>query len=289
MTPSDNTQSMRGRSVLVTGATGGIGLETARELARRGAAVTVLGRNPGKTARVAAEIGAAGTLLADLAEMGQVRQVAAEFRDRVGSLDVLVNNAGAFYTTRQESREGVELTWALNHLAPFLLTRELLPLLRAGNAPRVVTVSSGAHVMGRIRFDDPEFRRGFGGWAAYGQSKLANILFTRELARRESWLQANTLHPGFVSTGFGQDSALFGQFSRLGITPEQGAQTSIHLAADPILVSGRYFVESREALPAPQALDDGAALRLWHLSDDYVGEEAPLPPKTAQSGQSVSH
>lgn len=280
---------MRGRSVLVTGATGGIGLETARELSRRGAAVTVLGRNPEKTARVAAEIGAAGTLIADLAELEQVRRVAAEFRDRVGGLDVLVNNAGAFYPERHESREGTELTWALNHLAPFLLTRELLPLLRAGDAPRVVTVSSGAHVMGRIRFDDPEFRRGYSGWAAYGQSKLANILFTRELARREPWLQANALHPGFVSTGFGQDSKLFGQFSRLGLTPQEGAQTSIHLAADRILVSGRYFVKSRETLPAPQALDDGAALRLWMLSEEYVGGAAVVPPDPDVRGQSAPH
>jgi retinol dehydrogenase-12 len=280
---------MKGRSVLVTGATGGIGLETARALARRGADVTVLGRNPEKTARVAQEVGAAGTLIADLAELAQVRQVAAEFRNRVGSLDVLVNNAGAFYTGRQESREGVELTWALNHLAPFLLTRELLPLLRAGNAPRVVTVSSGAHVMGRVRFDDPEFRRGYSGWTAYSQSKLANILFTRELARREPWLQANTLHPGFVSTGFGQDNPAFSWFSRLGLTPEQGAQTSIHLAADPILVSGRYFVQSRETLPAPQALDDGAALRLWRLSEDSVGAETHLPPEAARSGQQATH
>ncbi|WP_217694892.1 SDR family oxidoreductase [Deinococcus marmoris] len=286
---TQDTQSMQGRSVLVTGATGGIGLETARELARRGAAVTVLGRNPEKTARVAAEIGAAGTLIADLAEMQQVRQVAAEFRDRVGSLDVLVNNAGAFYTERHESREGTELTWALNHLAPFLLTRELLPLLRAGKASRVVTVSSGAHAMGRIRFDDPEFRRGYSGWAAYGQSKLANILFTRELARRNPWLQANTLHPGFVSTGFGQDNPLFSLGSRLGISPQQGAQTSIHLAADPIGGSGRYFVESRETLPAAQALDDGAAYRLWMLSEEYVGGAAYLPSDVEGRGQQPAH
>ncbi|WP_226342652.1 SDR family oxidoreductase [Deinococcus sp. AJ005] len=288
-TAGGNTQSMQGRSVLVTGATGGIGLETARELARRGAAVTVLGRNPEKTARVAAEIGAAGTLIADLAESSQVRQVAAEFRDRVGRLDVLVNNAGAFYTKRQESREGVELTWALNHLAPFLLTRELLPMLRAGDTPRVVTVSSGAHAMGRIRFDDPEFRRGYSGWAAYGQSKLANILFTRELARRNPWLQANTLHPGFVSTGFGQDNPLFSLGSRLGLSPQQGAQTSIHLAADQILVSGRYFVESRETLPAAQALDDGAAYRLWMLSEEDVGGASQLAPGSQSRGQQPAH
>ncbi|MDV6375536.1 SDR family oxidoreductase [Deinococcus arenicola] len=283
------TQSMQGRSVLVTGATGGIGLETARELVRRGADVTILGRDPQKTARVAGEIGAAGTLIADLAETEQVRQVAAEFRDRVGSLDVLVNNAGAFYTGRQESREGVELTWALNHLAPFLLTRELLPLLRAGQAPRVVTVSSGAHAMGRIHFDDPEFRRGYSGWVAYGQSKLANILFTRELARREGWLQTSTLHPGFVSTGFGGDNPMFSWFSRLGLTPEQGVQTSIHLAADQVLVSGRYFTESRETQPAPQALDDGAAQRLWTLSEGYVDGSGHQPPEAQAMGQQPSN
>ena len=261
--------------VLVTGATNGIGLEAARELVRRGAQVTIVGRDADKTRRVMEEIGAAGTLIADLAELSQVRRAAAEFRERTDSLDVLLNNAGALFNTRQETREGIERTWALNHLSPFLLTRELLPLLRRGHAPRVVTVSSAAHGMGRIRFDDPEFRRGYGGWAAYAQSKLANILFTRELARREATVQANSLHPGMVASGFGSHqgglfSGIYKMIDRFALSPVQGAQTSIHLAADPLNVSGLYFEKSRQATPRPQALDDGAALRLWQLSEGYV-------------------
>lgn len=269
---------MRGKTVLVTGATNGIGWVTARGLARVGARVVIVGRNPGKTARVAAEIGAADTLIADLSELAQVRRAAAEFRERVGRLDVLVNNAGAFYSRRQETREGIELTWALNHLAPFLLTGELLPLLRQSEDARVVTVASAAHRFGRIRFDDPEFRHGYGGWAAYNQSKLANILFTRELARREPGVKSNSVHPGLVRSGFGHNnggavSLLWRLFERFGTTPEAGAKTSILLASDPALkVSGHYFNTGREIRPAPHALDDGAAQRLWTLSEAYVGD-----------------
>ncbi|MBB5232953.1 NAD(P)-dependent dehydrogenase (short-subunit alcohol dehydrogenase family) [Deinococcus budaensis] len=268
---------MHGKVVLVTGATNGIGLVTARELAGAGARVHVVGRDPQKTARVAREVGAAGTLIADLSELAQVRRLAAEFREREERLDVLVNNAGAYYARRQETREGVEMTWALNHLAPFLLTRELLPLLRGSRDARVVTVSSEAHRFGRIRFDDPEFRRGYGGWGAYAQSKLANVLFARELARREGWLSSNSLHPGMVRSGFGHNnggrvSLLWRVMDRFAITPEEGALTTLRLASDPSLaVSGGYFSEERLKTPAPQARDDAAAARLWALSEEYVG------------------
>ncbi|SMB92428.1 SDR family oxidoreductase [Deinococcus hopiensis] len=270
------TEGMAGKTVLVTGATGGIGLVTARELARKGAWVWVLGRNPEKTAEVAREIGAAGTLVEDLSELAGVRQAAAKFQERSRRLDVLVNNAGGLFNRRQETREGTETTWALNHLAPFLLTRELLPLLRAAEA-RVITVSSSAHAFGRVRFDDPEFRHGYSGWAAYNQSKLANVLFARELARREPRIRSNSLHPGRVRTGFGYNNGGFfnrvwGVIDRFAISPEQGARTSILLASDAsITATGRYFDQEREARPAAQALDDGAALRLWNLSEEYVG------------------
>jgi retinol dehydrogenase-12 len=270
------THDMRGRAVLVTGATNGIGLVTARELAGAGARVYIVGRDAEKTARVAGEIGAAGTLVADLSERAQVRRAAAEFRDREERLDVLVNNAGAFYARRQETREGTEMTWALNHLAPFLLTRELLPLLRQARDARVVTVSSEAHRFGRIRFDDPEFRRGYSGWAAYSQSKLANVLFASELARREPWLRSNSLHPGMVRTGFGHNnggrvSLLWRVVDRFAITPEEGALTTLRLASDPSLaVSGSYFSKERLTRPARQARDDGAAARLWTLSEEAV-------------------
>ncbi|MBZ9711803.1 SDR family oxidoreductase [Deinococcus multiflagellatus] len=268
------------RTVLVTGATGGIGLVTARELARQGERVLIVGRDPQKTGRVAGEIGAAGTFLADLSELAQVQRLAAQVREQNGQLDVLINNAGAFYRERQETREGIERTWALNHLSPFLLTRELLPLLRQSAAPRVITVASAAHAMGRLRLDDPEFRRGYGGWAAYAQSKLANILFARELARRERGVLSSSLHPGMVATGFAHNnggwvSRLYGIVDRFALTPEQGAQTTLHVATAPLTASGRYYSESRETTPAPQALDDGAALALWQLSEAYVADIKP--------------
>ncbi|SMB97668.1 SDR family oxidoreductase [Deinococcus hopiensis] len=277
------TQRMVGKTVLITGGTNGIGLETARGLAKMGARVMIVGRNPEKTARVAAEIGAAGTLLADLSELAQVSRAAAEFREREDRLDVLVNNAGALYSRRQETNEGIEMTWALNHLAPFLLTRELLPLLRRAQTPRVVTVSSVAHRFARLNFDDPQFRRGYNGWRAYGQSKLANLLFALELARREPDILSHSVHPGFVRSGFGQDmtglearlfrlSNRFHLADRFTVTPEQGAQTSLRVASDPsLLVSGRYFVNERMAQPARQALDGDAARRLWQLSEEAVG------------------
>ncbi|MDL2345080.1 SDR family oxidoreductase [Deinococcus sp. MIMF12] len=271
------TFNLSGQTMLVTGATGGIGKETARELARMGARVFVVGRNARKTEDAAREVGAAGHLVADLSEMGEVRRAAAEFREREGRLDVLVNNAGAFYAQRQETRGGTEMTWALNHLAPFLLTRELLPLLRGSRQGRVVTVSSAAHAQGRMRWDDPEFRRGYRGWAAYGQSKLANVLFARELARREPGLLSNSLHPGLVRSGFAHNNGglvgrVWGLVDRFGITPQQGARTSIRLAADPsLLLSGRYFSQEKVAREAPQGRDDAAAARLWALSEEYVG------------------
>lgn len=270
--------NLSGKTMLVTGATGGIGLETARELARLGARVWVVGRSAQKTADAARAVGAAGHLVADLSEMSEVRRLAAEFRDREERLDVLVNNAGAFYAKRQETREGIEMTWALNHLAPFLLTRELLPLLRASGHGRVVTVASAAHAQGRMRWDDPEFRRGYRGWAAYAQSKLANVLFARELARREPELLSNSLHPGLVRSGFAHNNGglidrVWGLVDRFGITPQEGARTSVCLAADPsLLVSGRYFSQERMTKEAPQARDDAAAARLWALSEAYVGE-----------------
>ncbi|WP_229784730.1 SDR family NAD(P)-dependent oxidoreductase [Deinococcus radiotolerans] len=157
------TRRMVGTTALVTGGTNGIGLETARGLVQLGARVVIVGRDLQKTARVASEVGAAGHLIADLSELTQVRRAVEEFRAREDRLDVLVNNAGAMYSRRQETHEGIEKTWALNHLAPFLLTQELLPLLRASGNARVVTVSSVAHQFVRPHLTDPEFKRGYNG------------------------------------------------------------------------------------------------------------------------------
>ncbi len=276
-TPSSLGQ-LQGKTVLVTGATGGIGKATAANLIRQGAEVWIVGRNPEKTAAVQQEIGAAGHLLADLSLRGEADRMAREFAGRVGKLDVLVNNAGAIYNQRQESREGIELTWALNHLAYFIVTRELLPLLRDSRG-RVVSVASAAHAFGKMRWNDPEFKTGYSAWAAYGQSKLANILFTSELAYREraSGVTANALHPGVVASGFNQNnSGLVSRLSSLAaplsLTDEKGAQTSIHLASSPEVEgqSGLYFAKSRVTQPAAQALDDAAGKRLWALTESYL-------------------
>ena len=278
---------MTGRTVLVTGATGGIGKVAARTLAALGATVVIVGRNAAKTAEVAREIGAAGFIVADLSVMSEVRRAAAEFRATHSRLDVLLNNAGAVVTARQETPEGIEMTFALNHLNYFLLTQELLPLLRATPGSRVVNVSSEAHRSGRMRWDDLEFRKGYSGFQAYGQSKLANILFTRELSHRlaGTGVTANALHPGVVYTGFGQGGAgLAGRLVSLSYqimrpfikSVEQGAQTSIYLASSPEVagVTGQYFDNERVARPTPQALDDAAAARLWAISEEYVGVQS---------------
>lgn len=269
---------MTGKTVLVTGATGGIGKATAAELVRRGASVWIVGRNPEKTAAAQVEMGAAGHLVADLSLRGEAVQMAQDFIRQVGTLDVLVNNAGAVYDRRQESREGIEMTWALNHLGYFIVTRELLGLLRASRG-RVVNVSSAAHGFGRMRWQDPEFKSGYRSWAAYGQSKLANVLFTRELAwrERESGVTANALHPGVVYSSFGQsDDSATKRFYKLAapflLSSEQGAQTSIYLAASSEVqgMSGLYFAKSRVKAPESHALDDAAGKRLWALSESYL-------------------
>lgn len=266
--------------MLVTGATNGIGLETARELARLGASVYVGGRNPVKTAQVVQEIGGAGSFLADMADLNAVRDAARKFTQEVGRLDVLVNNAGRQHQDRQENSDGIELTWAVNHLAPFLLTSELLPLLRAGELRRAVNVSSVAHQHGILRLKDPEFRRFFSGYGAYAHSKLANILFTQELARREAWLQVNALHPGVVKTGMMDGS--YGIFKNIqefvnarAITAAQGARTSLFLTLNDVGVSGRYFVKEKEAPVAFQARSPKLGGMLWELSEDYLAGKRP--------------
>lgn len=267
---------MAGKTVLVTGATGGIGLVTARELAAQGANVVIVGRNPQKTAQVAQQLGAHHSMVADLSELSQVRRVAAEYRERFDRLDVLINNAGAMFEKRQVSRDGLEMTWALNHLAPFLLTRQLMSLLLVTPGSRVVTVASMGHRTARLRLQDPEFRRGYNAWNAYAHSKLANVLFARELARRGAGVKSYSLHPGMVASGFGHNrkgtlDSLYRVVDRFAVSPEEGAQTSIYLASTPDqLASGGYYEKCRLTAPSAHALDDGAAYRLWELSEQTV-------------------
>lgn len=256
--------------VLVTGATDGIGLETARELHRQGARVIVHGRRADRVEAVARELGAEGVVF-DLASFEAIRRGAAELARRFPRIDVLVNNAGVYANRFSRTEDGHETTWQVNHLAPFLLTRLLLggPLSSAG--VRIVNVSSVAHTRGRIHFDDPELTVGFSAYESYAQSKLANVLFTRALARRHpsERLATNALHPGVVGTkllreGFGMDGS-----ESLG----EGAATSVYLSLSPGVngVTGRYFVRSREVEPAVQALSDPDAERLWGLSEAAVG------------------
>ena len=276
---------------LITGATSGIGEVTARELARRGMHVVIVGRSAERVAATVARIKQATgveieTLIADLSSQAGVRSVAEAFLQRHRRLDVLINNAGGFFASRQVSADGIELTWALNHMSYFLLTNLLIDTLRASAPARVINVSSDAHRGGVIRWDDLLFTRGYNGWAAYAQSKLANILFSNELARRleGTGVTSNALHPGFVATRFAHNNGiiwggLMALMQRLfAITPEEGAQTSIYLATAPEVatISGRYFVKSRETSPAPQAQDMAAAARLWEISERMVVNSAPV-------------
>ncbi len=261
-----------GRIVLVTGATDGIGLQTALEIARTGAHVVVHGRSAAKVDKARREIEGVGGrtegVTFDLASLASVRQGAEELARRFSRLDVLVNNAGVFMNERVVTADGLEATFQVNHLGPFLLTNLLLKGPLSGPRGRIVNVSSIAHNRGRMNFEDPQLARAFSGYGAYAQSKLANILFTLELAQRlpAERVTANCLHPGVVSTkllvqGFGMQG---------NDTVEEAAATSVFLATAPEVegVTGRYFVRKREASPAPQALDAGARRRLWELSEE---------------------
>lgn len=283
---------MDGKTCLITGATSGIGLVTAQSLALRGARVALVGRDP-ERARATAEAirqrtgnPSVDALVADLSSQAEVRRLAAEALERYPRLDVLYNNAGALFATRQVTVDGYERTFALNHLAPFLLTNLLGERLEASAPARVITTASAAHVGAHIDFDDLQYERHpYRSLQAYGRSKLANILFTYELARRLSGtgVTANTLHPGFVATGFARNN---GPAYNVGMTllrpfslsPRRGALTAIYLATAPEVedVTGNYFVKSRPAKSSPASYDEAAARRLWEVSAQLTGLERTL-------------
>lgn len=285
-----NEKPMTGKTCLVTGATDGIGKETARTLASMGAAVIVVGRNPAKTEQTVSEIkaqtGSANvtSLLADLSSMQQVRDLADQVKRQVSRLDVLINNAGAMFMSRHETVDHLELTFGLNHMAYFLLTHLLLDTLKASAPARIVSVASAAHYGQKLNFDDLQNQQHFSGTRVYGQSKLMNILFTYELARRleGSGITANTLHPGLVATQFAANNfGRFGPIIRRGIdlvsiSVERGARTSIYLASSPEVagVSGKYFEKCRDVKSSDASYDVEAQRRLWAISAQIAGLEA---------------
>lgn len=275
------------KRVIVTGATDGIGLITARRLAEGGAQVGLVARNPEKGARVAEELkkttGNSDITFfrADLSTFDDVRAVATEIRAAHSTLDVLVNNAGAMFIGKQMSPDGFELTFALNHLSVFLLTNLLKDQLVAADQGRVVTVSSVAHRGADLNFADLDGQKGsYSAWRAYQRSKLANILFTRELADRwrESHVTANCLHPGFVASKFGENNnTAFSAFFKVGkifaISPEKGAETSVHLASDEGVAgeTGGYYIKKKRVQPSRPARNAETAKRLWDESTIMTG------------------
>jgi retinol dehydrogenase-12 len=276
------SQEMQGKICLVTGATLGIGKETALGLARKGAHVVIVGRDEARTRETAAwiarESGNAQVdfLIADLSSQAEVRRLAQEFKDKYPRLDVLLNNAGAIFTRRELTAEGFERTWALNHLAEFLLTGLLLDRLEASAPARIVNVASTAHATGTIAFDNLQGEKKYSGIAAYGQSKLANIMFTYALARRlaGTGVTANCLHPGVVATGFGHNTpglikTLLGLARPFLMTAEKGAATSIYLASSPDVadVSGKYFAKCRPTASSKLSADVAVQEKLWELSE----------------------
>jgi NAD(P)-dependent dehydrogenase (short-subunit alcohol dehydrogenase family) len=272
---------------MITGATSGIGLAAALELARLGASLVLVGRNPERGEQVLTEVrrasraGDVTLLLADLSSQSEIRRLAADFLATKRPLHVLLNNAGVINLRREESGDGIETTFAVNHLAYFLLTSLLLERLKESAPARVVNVASDAHRgAGRLDFDDLESRRRYSPMRVYGRSKLANILFTRELARRleGTGVTANSIHPGFVGSNFAKNNGPLGiaamtllrPFAR---SPEKGAETAVYLCSSPQVegVTGEYFQDCTPHQPRASALDDKDARLLWEVSERMTG------------------
>jgi retinol dehydrogenase 14 len=280
---------MAAKTVLVTGGSGGIGRATALGLAAMGAHLAICGRDRESTQGAAVEVRAAGggrveVFVADLSSQVEVRRLVGQALQRLPRIDVLINNVGGYWDTRHVSADGLEHTFALNHLAPFLLTNLLVDRLIQSGPARVVTVSSNAHVQGRIDFDDLQGERSYAGARAYGQSKLANVLFTYELARRlqGTSVTANALHPGLTRTAFGAEDPAGIQRRLVPLlrpfmqSPAQGAATSVHLAAAPELaqVTGRYFANRKPKRSSKASYEQAAAARLWQVGAELVGLRA---------------
>jgi NAD(P)-dependent dehydrogenase (short-subunit alcohol dehydrogenase family) len=278
---------MTGKTVLITGGTGGIGRAAAIGLASMGARVGITGRDRPRAERAAIAISressnpAVDVFVADLSSQAEVRRMADEVLAAYPRLDVLLNNVGGFWANRHVTADGLEHTFALNHLAPFLLTGLLLERLKASAPARIVTVSSGAQSMGRIDFDDLMGEAKYSGQRAYNQSKLANVMFTYELAKRleGTGVTATVLHPGVTSTGFGAEDTARGWGPLIAVMrpfmkkPEQGAETSVYLASSPKAegLSGQYFAGRTPKASHKTSYDTTITARLWQISADLVG------------------
>lgn len=262
---------MKNKTVLITGSTDGIGVQTALELAKKGARILIHGRNPDRAAKVVSQIESAGgqaqSLIADLSSMADVKKLAAA-ANAAGPIHVLINNAGVFMKEKKLTVDGFETTFAVNHLAVFLLTNELLPSMPDGS--RIITLSSIAHKNGKIDFDNLQSEKSFDGYAAYAMSKLCNVVFSYELARRAAsrGILSNAVHPGVIQTkllkeGFNMDSA--GSL-------EEGAATSIYLASASEVqgVTGKYFVSSRESVSSSASRDEALQRKLWDVSEQLL-------------------
>jgi NAD(P)-dependent dehydrogenase (short-subunit alcohol dehydrogenase family) len=270
--------SLGGKVCVITGATSGIGEVAAVELARLGARLVLVARDLARGEATLARLRAAGpgaahrVHYAELSRIAEMKRVATEIAAAEPRIDLLVNNAGALFTHRQVSADGLEMHFAVNHVAYFVITQMLRERLAAAAPARVVSTASGAHYGARLDLDDLQFARGYAGFQAYQRSKLYNVMWTRELARRlaGTGVTANCFHPGFVATRYGDHAGgllSWGvRLAKLGaISPEQGARTLVYLATSPEIadVTGRYFTRCREKTPSPAAQDDAAARRLW--------------------------
>lgn len=287
---ADGVAGMDGRVVVITGATSGIGTEAARALAGMGAHLVIVARDLDRGDATRAEIsGSTGNrnvkvVGCDLASQSEIRRLAAELHAALPRIDVLVNNAGLTMAERRLTEDGIETTLAVNHLAPFLLTNLLTDRLRASAPARVVTVASDAHRGAVLDFDDLSAERGYSGWPAYCRSKLANVLFSLELARRlrGTRVTSNCLHPGVVATGLGRGGPLvirvFQSVARpFLLSPTRGAETVVYLASSPEVESatGGYYERCRRAEPSAEARDRRVAERLWRVSEELTGLVAP--------------
>jgi NAD(P)-dependent dehydrogenase (short-subunit alcohol dehydrogenase family) len=279
---------VQGKTVVVTGGTSGIGEVAAINLAGQGARIVLIARDRERAAATLVKLKAAnaaanhGAHYADLSSIADMKRVAREVADSEARIDVLVNNAGAVFLSRKVSVDGLEMTFATNHMAYFVVTNILLDRLKATSGARIVSTASDAHKSGGLDFDDLQSEKKFSSFRVYGTSKLCNILFTRELARRLDGanVTANCLHPGFVGTRFGQNNAnnifmkaLARTIMSFGISPADGAKTIIHLASSPDVatISGEYFYKCKIAEPSLAAQDDDAARRLWDVSAKLAG------------------